>query len=242
MKIAYLFHGHSRTWNHCYQSFFDNVYSLAPGDIYIHTWNRANSRFGSHWNNWTPLNEEHERLSSQQIDLLGIKNTYNPKDIIVEEDPGLVSALKKYPNLVHINSTPAHVGVYNMFESQKKVFELSEKYGEYDRYFSTRLDIEFKNKLNIVDLDYDNLLMVPPTFEDGTFDHPDMTMVFDIYAFASRNIMKTRSQFCDHIWDYWYSKNNLSGYWVEHAVTQYYRDNGIKAKPTNLNFDIKRLF
>lgn len=239
MNIAYLFHGHSRTWNHCYQSFFDNVYSVAPGDIYIHTWDRMNSKFGSYWNhNWSFLDEEKEKISAQTIDLDGIKKAYNPKHIVVETDGGLEIPFREYPQLRDsINNpssiSPAHVGVYNMFKSQYNVFKLAESLGNYDKYFSCRLDLMFLNKLNKEELE-EGSLMFPPSLGERT--------VFDIFSFGPANIMKVKADFYHHIWDRWYSKGNLFSYGIEDAVTGYYIDNGIKMKPSALSYNIKRLF
>jgi hypothetical protein len=33
MKIAYIFHGHARTWETCYQSFFDNIFNFDYCDL-----------------------------------------------------------------------------------------------------------------------------------------------------------------------------------------------------------------
>lgn len=241
MKIAYVFHGHTRTWKDCYQSFFDNVFSVAPGDIYIHTWDRVNSKYGSFWNqNLGVLNEEHEKISSQTLDLDGIKKTYNPKHMIVETDRGVEIPYHEIPALKTIQATPAHLGAYNMIKSQYISFKLAEAYGTYDRYFSCRFDLLFKTKLDPEELNEDQYLMVPPTFTD--YDSPETQMVYDIFAFGSKKIMETRANFYDHIWSYWYSKNNIFGYFLEHAATQYYRDNNIKAKPSVLTCETKRLF
>ena len=184
MKIAYMFHGHSRTWQECHQSFFDNVYSVFPGDIFIHTWDRVNSKYGSFWNkNLGYLNDEHEEISSRTLDLDGIRKTYNPKCMIVETDRGMETAFDECPGLISgINATPAHIGAYNMVKSQYNAFKLAEYYGPYDRYFSLRLDLLFTTKMDAVDLEEDNFMMVPPTFTD--YDDPRTEMIFDIFAFA----------------------------------------------------------
>lgn len=241
MKIAYMFHGHSRTWNECFDSFFDNVYSVAPGDIFIHTWDRVNSKYGSFWNkNLGILNGEHEEKSSKTLDLDGIRKSYNPKHIVVETDRGIEMAYEDCPNLSTKLLSPSHLGAYNMVKSQYNAYKMTEACGEYDRYFSLRLDLMFPNKLNPEDLDEENFMMVPPTFTD--YDDPRTEMIFDIFAFGTKHIMKTRAEFYHHIWDYWYSKDNLQSYFLEHAATKYFRDNGLKAKPSSLNFEVKRLF
>lgn len=241
MKVAYMFHGHSRTWKECFQSFFDNVYSVAPGDIFIHTWDRVNSKYGSFWNkNLGILNNEHEEISCQTLDLDAIRKTYNPKHITVETDLGIELPFRECPQLSNVNLAPSHLGAYNMIKSQYNSYKLAESAGEYDIYFSLRMDLFFTNKLNESDLYESNYMVVPPTFTD--YDDPRTEMIFDIFAFANKNIMKTRAEFYHHVWDYWYSKNNVYQYFLEHAATRYFRDNNIKAKPGSLNFEVKRLF
>lgn len=242
MKIAYLFHGHSRTWKDCYQSFFDNVYSIAPGDIYIHTWDRVNSKYGSHWNNnYNILPEEQEKISSKTLDLAKIKKTYKPKHMFVETDRGVEFPLHQCPQLANTNATLAHMGVYNMVRAQNYVFKLAESCGDYDRYFSCRFDLFFKNKLDIKELYYEEYMMVPNDPLNGRA-YPSTEMIYDIYAFGTKHAIGTRADLYNHIWEYWYSKDDLNSYFIEHAATKYYNDNGLKVKPSSLTFDIKRLF
>lgn len=239
MKIAYLFHGHSRTWKECYESFFDNVFSVAPGDIYIHTWDRINSKMGSWWNgNFGPLHEHHEIISSEKIDLDGIIHAYNPKGIMVEQDKGIDLPLREYPQLAQVESSPAHLAVYNMFKSQNSVFNMAKKIDTYDRYFSCRPDLFFKNRLDVDEL-YENeeYIIVPPTLGDPSVG----SNIFDIFAIGSYRNMEIRANTYRHLWDYWYSKNVFHVV-LEPAVTNYYRDNGIKFKSSNLLYEIKRLF
>jgi hypothetical protein len=235
MKIAYLFHGHSRTWKECYQSFFDNVYSVAPGDIFIHTWDRINSKYGSFWNeNFDLLQGEMENISSKILDLDEIKKIYNPKNLIVELDRGSDCILQKYPTLSNSTFNLPHLAVYNMFLSQYKVFNLTEEFGDYDIYFSCRFDLIFKNKLNIEELNYKEYIT--------TKYWQNTSLAFDVFSFGSKNVMDIKSKFYNKIWDYWYSKNIPDSYWIEHAVTEYYIDNQVQLKSSSLDFEIKRLF
>lgn len=235
MKIAYLFHGHSRTWAQCVDSFFTNVHSIMPGDIFIHTWDRINSKYGSCWNNsYSELTGYYEEISSKCIDIQAIKSAFNPKHIVIETDPGVELALKQIPELLSITSTPAHIGGYNMFYSQKRVFELSELYGNYDVYFSCRLDLFFKNKLDPSEL-YENKYLTVARFLDN------ITPI-DFYSFGNKDIMKVKSNFVSNIWEYWYMKNDIWNWWPEHAVGQYYNDNNIQCKSSKLDIEILRIF
>jgi hypothetical protein len=237
MRIAYLFHGHSRTWRECYQSFFDNVYSVAPGDIFIHTWDRVNSKYGSWWNGTYNnfLKNEHAEISSKTINVDDLIKTYNPKHIIVETDPGVEFAFSKYPQLQSTGYPPAHVGVYNMFKSQHDVYQLTIPYGSYDRYFSCRFDLCFHNKLDYTELEDTTNLMISPN--SGPHN-----VILDFFAFGTQDIMSIRSNFHSHMWDYWYSKSDINAYGIEGAIGKYYSDNNIYHRESGLNFDIKRLF
>jgi hypothetical protein len=242
MEIAYIFHGHSRTWKDCYQSFFDNVYSVAPGDIYIHTWDRVNGMYGSFWNKtFGKLNPDQEAISSKTLDLDGIIKTYKPAQIIVESDMGLETPFMECPQLKTLRSAlPPHIAAYNMFRSQYISYYMARSRKQYDKYFACRMDLAFTNKLDADYLHEENVLMAPPTFTD--YDDPRTEMIFDIYALAPEREMELKANFYNNIWEYWYSTDNLHAYYVEHAITRYYRDNGLRAKPINLNFEVKRLF
>ena len=242
MKIAYVFHGHTRTWKDCYQSFFDNVYAVAPGDIYIHTWDRVNSMYGSFWNKvFDRLGGEYEEISAQTPDLDFIKKIYKPKYMLVERDLGIELAYTELPQLRNIKATVSHIGAYNMVRGQWQVFQMAKQTSNYDRYFSCRFDLSFPNQLDITELHQEEFMMVPPTFTD--YNDPRTEMIFDIFAFGTEKIMELRANFYHKIWDYWYSRGDVTGgYYLEHAATKYFRDSGIQARPSSLYFDIKRLF
>lgn len=239
MTIAYLFHGHSRTWKDCYQSFFDNVFSVIPGDVYMHTWDRVNSKYGSFWNgihnnSLSLSNVEYEEISSKTLDLDSIKKIYNPKHIIVETDNGIDLPLKMCPNIDISKASLAHISVYNMVKAQHDVFNLSKMYGEYDVYFSLRPDMIFKSKFDKNEIISNQYMMVPKTISKNFYQ--------DSYAFGPKKFIEIRANFLHSIYEYWYSKNNLYSYYIEHAATQYYNDNNIQVGFSNLKSEFVRLF
>jgi hypothetical protein len=210
------------------------VYSVAPGDIFIHTWDRVNSKYGSFWNgNVNSMDGHHENISSQTVDLDGLKQIYKPKSILIESDPGVDLAFSKYPQMESMNIAPAHVGVYNMFKSQNDVYQLTIPYGSYDRYFSCRLDLMFHNKLDYAELENSSHLMISPNIGPAGF-------LMDFFAFGTTDTMRIRSNFYSHIWDYWYSKS-ISDH-IENVVAKYYSDNDINVRESGLRFEVKRLF
>lgn len=237
MKIAYLFHGHSRTWRDCYESFFDNVFSEAPGDIYIHTWDRINSKYGSWWNGtFGELDINKEKISSQTVDIDLIKKKYNPKYMTVETDLGNDYVVKHIPEISKTSASPAHIGVYNMCRAQRKVFEMADYCDSYDIYFSLRLDMFFLNKFDNSELnDFEHMMYPYSRFNTST-------QIVDVYAFGTKTNMEIRSKFVNYIWEYWYSKNSFNTFSIEHAATKYYKDNNIKLKQSQLNVEMKRLF
>lgn len=243
MKIAYLFNGHCRSWKDCHTSFFDNVYSVAPGDIYIHTWDRINSKYASNWNiGFGNLTEDLELKYSKPIELDLITEIYKPKDILVEEDPGYNIALEIYPDLkkiINLEIGGAHAAVLNAYLSQKKVFDLCQKHGEYDVYFYVRPDLKFINKFNIEELYHNEYMTVSGNW------NPNI-MIVDYFFFGSKKYIDSRSKFVYNMWDYWYSKNNWSNndlvYLLEQGLTQYYKDEKIKVKPSSLFCEVSRIF
>lgn len=233
MKIAYIFHGHSRTWEQCYQNFFDNVYSVAPGDIFIHTWDRINAKSGSHWNGWEDQTQGVlEEKSSKTIDFEGIKKSYNPKHIIVETDRGTDYLKSRYNK--HIPNS--HLGVKNMLESSLKAFEMARQYEKYDKYFSTRLDINYLSKLDINELNSSNLL-IPKTAYDGKYPY-----IFDIWTAGSEEQLETKTNFYNAIDDYWYNyTDNFHAYIYECALKQYYNDNKIQTQTSEIKYCAPRI-
>lgn len=143
MRIAYLIHGHVRTWKEYYKNFFDNIYSVMPGDIYIHTWDRVNSKVGSWWNGThNRLSGELERLSAEPVDKNELIQIYNPKEIIVETDTGTDYLINNYDHVYE-----SSLAVKNLLRGHYDLFNLTKKFGTYDKYFVTRFDINFLSKI-----------------------------------------------------------------------------------------------
>ena len=116
MKVAYIFRGHSRTWDKCYNNFFDNIFSVAPGDVFIHTWDTTNSIFASHWNGYRPLNDEQLKVCNTLPDFNKIYHTYKPKTFIIEPDK-----IKNITN--HSDKDASMIGLYYMLGSSKKMYD-----------------------------------------------------------------------------------------------------------------------
>jgi len=144
-KVAYIFHGHARTWDKCCDNFLNNVHSVLPGDIFIHTWDKLNAGSTSYW---TPggyskeLTEEQKELASSTPDFNSIYKKYNPKILIVQ--PDLPPNYDPIRDTHHIESpsTPAHLGTKNMLYQSRLIFQLADAYDDYDYFFSTRMDID----------------------------------------------------------------------------------------------------
>jgi hypothetical protein len=223
MKIAYIFRGHARTWDKCYENFFKNVFSIAPGDIFIHTWGSNNSLFGSHWNGCMPLNEEQLKISSAAPDFNKIYDIYKPKAFIVEPDKS--KDIKAESDIM-----ASHMGLQYMLNSSKKLYNEIINHYDYDYVFETRLDINYTSKLDLTEFDSKNLMC--PVINN---------LLFDFWMFGSVDNMKIKIDFFENIKSYWYDKGCTTLYY-EHALQNYLRDKGISWLNSSLMFDVPRLF
>ena len=232
MKIAYTFHGHSRSWQRCYKSFFENVYSVFPGDIFIHTWDRVNMRFGSWWNGWVnELEGDSLRISEQLIDFTGIYNAYNPKKILVE--PDRLPDISKY---FDINSVPdgayANLGTKNMLYSEKQGFEMATSYGEYDKIFSTRMDVFYHTKMTEDEFLSDALVVS---------NQVSPWHAYDIWMLGDTKTMRIKSDYYHHIDTYWFERG-LFSLSYENQLLNYLHDNNINNfLQTKTNFSVERV-
>jgi hypothetical protein len=107
---------------------------LAPGDIFIHTWDTASQTDSSYWNNYLGIERS---LAERRADIDGIIKAYSPKQILVEPSRSNL----KIPGFTGERSHD--FGCKVMYESRRKAFEMADSSGQYDRIFSTRLDIEY---------------------------------------------------------------------------------------------------
>jgi hypothetical protein len=223
MKVAYIFRGHSRTWYKCHENFFKNVFSIVPGDIFIHTWDATNSIFGSHWNGFNPLNKEQLEISNAVPNFNDIYNIYKPKVFIIESDK--CKNIKNQSNLIS-----CHLGLLHMLDGSKKICEEAINYDNYDYIFETRLDINYTSKLDLTEFNSKNLVC---PIEDG--------MLFDFWMFGSTDNMKIKINFFNNVKSYWYDKNpELICY--EHALENYLKDNNLPYIKSSLQYHAPRLF
>lgn len=223
MKIAYILHGHSRTWRQCHQAFFDNIFSVAPGDIFIHTWDRINSKTGSWWNGYQfRLDGQLEEISSRTADIDGIKKAYNPKHLIVETDNGADHWASEIYSKYGIHIPPPFMALKNYFYGQHKIFNVAKSFGEYDKYFFTRFDLKFNNKLDVESFSVPQVVI--PAIDQRT--------VFDIWKIADTHQSTIMTEFFNNIDEYFYNsvhlRNKNYNYAIECAVYDYCLDNKIE--------------
>ena len=231
MRIAYLFCGHSRTWERCYNDFFNNVFSQAPGDIYIHTWDRVSCKTGSYWNGWLDLTGENLALATKLADVELIKRTYNPTKMVVEPDQPIddnqTSSDIKYR---------ANLGVKIVLSSARKVFEMARDNGPYDRMFLTRLDIQYTNKFDTSELYSDKLIC-------SRNDHLiEQGATSDLWMVGSQDQIDIRTQYLNRIDDYWYNIPDYNHHAPELYLSKYLRDSGIQYQASTLMCNIPRIF
>lgn len=225
MKIAYIFSGHARTWEQCYQSFFENVYEDNPGDIFIHTWNKTNSHFGSHWNNMR-LTEEQLKIADQDIDINGIMKAFNPKKILVEKDPSL-SVNKSDTTQVNGN----HFCNF-LLKSSKSAFSMMKTYADYDYVFHSRLDVKHTSKINLNTLDTSCFHIT------NICSNPNKA--YDFCSFGSVYNMDVKTNFVDRHSEYIDDMFANSAY--ELGLYRYLTDNQIRVCKLSIDFYPVRLF
>jgi hypothetical protein len=227
MKIAYVFGGHSRTWEQCYQSFFDNIYSVAPGDIYIHTWERKNSAVGSWWNGWNDLDGEKLTKSMEYTDVNGLIEKFKPVNIIVEQHPVVdVSHLSQQSQF-----SKAQYGNKFQYYSMRRSFEEACARENYDVFFNLRLDLFWKNRFDINELQSDKLFF--PQRKN-----------FDLFSIANFELMDSRLKIAYDIEDFWYQNERWKSKGLETILQEYYSIKGLSNKIANtkLDCDMIRLF
>lgn len=233
-KIAYLFHGHSRTWKQCYQSFFDNVYSELPGDIYIHTWDTTNSLYRSCWNggvNYEKFEGDSLKIVSEIPDFQNIYNVYKPKIFIIEPnrapDLSILDSEKQKNDL-----KPAHLGTKNMLYQSKTLFDIANTQEKYDYFFSTRMDLFYKNKLT----EEEKIEM----FQPKILTCSDLYM--DVWMFGDEESMKIKTDYFYNIDKYWFNQNiNFFTQTYEYCLFAYLKDNKIPQRASSLKFEFIRL-
>lgn len=231
MKIAYLFCGHSRTWRRCYQDFFRNVFSQAPGDIYIHTWDKVSCKTGSYWNGWADLVGEQLAIATSPIDVDGIVEAYNPVKILVEPDQQ-ISEDAIHPDMRY----RANLGVRIVLGSARKVFEMACENGSYDKMFLTRLDIQYTSKFDVTELHTNKLIC---SRNDHLISHGGTS---DLWMVGTQEQIDIRTQYVNRIDEYWYNVPEYNNHSPELAFAQYLRDNNIEYQPSNLTCNIPRIF
>lgn len=231
MRIAYLFCGHSRTWKKCYNDFFKNVFSQAPGDIYIHTWDRVSCKTGSYWNGWVDLTGEMLDIATSPIDEDGILKAYNPTKMIVDPD----QSISDTPDMVDIRHR-ANLGVKIVLGSARKVFEMARENGPYDKMFLTRLDIQYTNRFDVSELETDTLIC---SRNDHLISHGATS---DLWMVGTQEQIDIRTQYLYKIDEYWYNVPNYNHHSPELAFSKYLRDNGIDYQPSTLMCNIPRIF
>lgn len=231
MKIAYIFHGHARTWEQCYTSFFDNIFSDNPGDVFIHTWDTLNTNLSSHWSNYKQLTQEDLNVSNKKLDAEKLYEIFKPKKLIVEKHQNVLF------DGIEMASTKlkAMHGVKNMLYSSKKCFNEAKK-DNYDLYFSLRLDILWQSKINLQNLNLDTLWC--PVLEWPG----EKRMAWDVFMIASKKNMKIKTSYLNFINKYWLDKKDSENILYEDALTDYLVDNKINFDFIDLKWDLVRLF
>jgi hypothetical protein len=213
---------------------------VLPGDIFIHTWDTKNAFNGSHWNpsGWSKdLHSQHLELSKELPDLNGIYQAYKPKVLLVEPnvDPDyslLSDSMKKHPDIL-----PACLGTKNMLYQDKRIFTVANSYGDYDYFFSTRMDVDYPTRLT--DEEAESML----NSDSITTPYVGPVDFYDVWCFGAKDLMDIKTDYYYYIDDYWFNKtDDFFSYGYERALYQYIVDNKIQVRYSNLDYKMLRLF
>ena len=242
-RIAYIFHGHSRTWDQCYENFFKNVHSHLPGDIFIHTWDKRNASQASYWSPHSyqdTLPDDLLKIANQTPDLKGIYEAYKPKVLLVEPDKK--PDLSVLHDVEHIRdaSTLSHVGTKNMLYQSKTVFNIAKAYGNYDYYFSTRMDINYTDPITQEEIAA--MLSFPGL--TAPWVRPGIADVSDIWMFGPAEHMSIQTDYFFHIDDVWCKKErDLTAVGYEMGLYRYLVEGGrVSIRSSSLPCHMVRLF
>jgi hypothetical protein len=242
MKIAYIFVGHFRTWEKCYQNFFNNIYNVVPGDIFIDTWNKTNCSTTSWWNNWDgELDEQSKNISQQTPDFKQIVEIYKPNIITINNDPSWLPEDKfwaynsKYKNsdAYKHSRSKSKLAIKYVLQSLHNMFNIAIKTNNYDRIFCLRPDIDFTSTINLEELKL-------PGFVTSSSRYNTAKYTQDIFYHSSPEIIKIKTEFVNHVDTYWYDKDYTT-IDFEAALNEYLSDNKVPIINSSLLFNIPRI-
>lgn len=228
MKLAYCFVGHVRTYKQTYQNFFRNVFSQAPGDIFIHTWSET-SNVNNSW--WVDMqgNRKFIEDARKPVNIQEIIDIYKPKEILVEPQRSLlpVPGWEKQKHDAY--------ALKIIYESLRKSVNMAIKHGPYDRIFTQRMDMNCLTKFDPKELNSDRLFVAPHS------QFLDMGACSDIWGHGTQRQMDIWANFYWRIEELVYFANNKSVH-GELAFHRYLKSHNIPISVSKLNFQIIRMF
>jgi len=140
LKICLLISGHLRTFKQCLPTIKKNLINELGCDVFLHTW----SKIESNTNSWHSHHMKDRDVTEE--DILFIKNTINPKNIIVEEQTFYGFNKNLYKTNISLD------GLKNMTYGFKRAYKSMKKYevlyGTYDLIVKIRPDIFLLEKFS----------------------------------------------------------------------------------------------
>lgn len=242
MKVAYIFCGHSRTWDKCYASFFDKIYSVFPGDIFIHTWDRINARSGSWWNKFSKeiLDADLQYLSGQPTPVEKLREVFKPVSLTVEPDPSWTDssyqwAKDKYSGKIDFNHPMCipKLGIKFVLRVLSKTLDKVMSYDNYERIFCTRLDLFHLNRIDYNEFSIPKLIVSKTQYSNANY-------IQDIFFHSVPDIIKSRIELYNDIDNIWYDQNFVEIDY-ETALTQYLKQKNLQTMESSLKFQIPRI-
>jgi hypothetical protein len=151
-RIAVQFFGHTRTFEHTFESFKRNIIDANQNyviDIYIHTWDKIDHATINY-----RMSNPSEAIMLSKENITKLNDLYKPKNILIE-------AQREYKDIIMTeiieSGKRSSKGCYNNAYTIFKVNNLRNKYEKenqikYSWVIMTRLDILFYSKFSIDDI------------------------------------------------------------------------------------------
>ncbi len=220
LKIAYCFGGHVRTFEQCFPTFQKHIFSKAPGDIFIHTWNELTSMTPSWWNK--------EPRKKQPLPREKVLELYKPKSYIIEESRAILPIPCPDPWVSKYGHAAKH-----SYESALKTFNLAKSHGPYDMYFLIRFDLSWQSDLDMKEMqDTKYLYMNKFTYlnKQGAYS--------DIFSFGNKENTEKRLNWYWYIDQNYYLKANSISH--EYEMSNYYKKEKLPIKISQLKYGLQR--
>ena len=194
LRIAYCFSGHLRTFERTVASFQQNLLAIAPGDVFMHTWDTLGGIGRTHWGG-DPDDHVTQYLSQETCSL--VASLYNPVSFEIESHS--LATRMVSPRYDASNPSSLSEFIYLMWYGMLRADQLRREYEKlyafrYDRVVRLRPDLVFDTQLNIEQLLDPDVLYFPRN--DNNFR---ALSVPDAFFHGSPALVEAAIDFVQHI-------------------------------------------